>query len=389
MPSSLGKPRSGNGAARHSLPSELLTRWYQLLTEFSSSHYTLAIALIVVLTVLVNGVGTIPREPYRLTAIDPFREVQAHPENYFQRSPLLPLIAHFLRLTSRFEFAGLSLTIVLVGWALLGSLSRQRDGETLGFLSTALIVLHPVSLVLISWLGTPDALTFLLTCIFLYSRSPFVLGVAAALGGFNHPISVLVAPALLGLRQAADEQIGSRNWLAVSVGLVIGSLGVLVFLKAFDIQAYTRLDFLLSRNLSTWIRQNLSLLPHSLYSLHQIVWLPIGMSLLVMPRRTRRYVGTFALIQVIFYLVAFFSADTTRVFSLLGWAPALHFIRKAVTTAREDHDPAREGQLLKSLALVVLIGQLIPRYYVWTGELHPPNFNGTYFPVLSWLRGLF
>ncbi|MGH2620679.1 MAG: hypothetical protein ACRDHG_08935, partial [Anaerolineales bacterium] len=153
-----------------------------VVDRIARRRYFGAIGLLIGYRLLASGLGSVPREPYRLTALDPFVRVSAYPQNYFQRSPLLPLVGHFTGLTTPLGFAGLSLAIVVTGWLLFAALVRRDRGNEVALLSFALVLAHPVSLVLISWLGTPDGITFTLTSLLFFTRSTSVIAVICALG---------------------------------------------------------------------------------------------------------------------------------------------------------------------------------------------------------------
>lgn len=348
------------------------------------NKFSLACGVLISYQILTNGLGIIPREPYRLTALDPFHRVAAHPENYFQRSPLLPLLGYFTNLTSPLGFAGLSLFLVILGWLTLAVMSRRRFGREIALLSMTLVLAHPVSLVLISWLGTPDSISFALTALLLFVRSFPAVAVICAFGAFNHPVMNVIAPVLLTLRLATSEgQAGVPRLLVGVVGLSVGNLMVVGYLSYFQIETVTRLDFLLSKSLATWIKQNLSLLPYTIYSLHQAVWFALALCVLILRKLDIRYLGLFLISQLLMYGVAFFSVDTTRIFGLMAWAPALHCILYSLRIAE-----AKEGGLLLglrgALATTGVVGLLIPGYYIWGGELHTSGFNSFY----KSLRGL-
>lgn len=365
-----------------------LERFHEAVGGIAQRRFFLLVALLIGYQLLVNGLGTIPREPYRLTALDPFNQVTAYPENYFQRSPLLPLIGRFSNLTSPLEFAGLSLVLVIIGWVIFGVLMRRKRGNEVALLFFALMLSHPVSLILISWLGTPDGISFLLTTLLLFVRSVPATATIGALGAFNHPVMNIIAPVLLTLRWAAGEMKGGRRRLIWGlVGLLIGNLAVLGYLNYFEIETMSRMDFLFSRSLATWIRQNLSLFPYTLYSLHQSVWFALALCLPILYRLDVRYLRLFLVTQLLLFAIVFFTVDTTRIFSLLAWAPAIHCVQHTLRVAE-----AEEGGVLPRLrgALVAMaaIGLLIPGFYMWGGELHTSNFNSFYLSIRRLLEGL-
>lgn len=378
---------SENGAPMAAI--RILDRAYRGFTAIAEKWYTRALFLMILFRVLTSGLGTMPREPYRLAALDPFHRVLAHPENYFQRSPLFPLIAHFTGLTSRFAFAGLSLGIIVVGLALYAYFTQRVNGKADGLILSGLVISHPVVIVMLSWLGTPDGLSFIFTALLLYSKSASVLFFACAFGAFNHPVLNFVAPILIALRIFSGEPDLRRQMMVpAAVGLLIGNTAVFGFLEIFEIQTYSRLDFLLSRSLLTWLKQNVYALPHTLYSLHQASWFALALCLAVGFKKNRAYYLLFISSLLFTYGVAFFSADTTRVFGLLAWGPALHCIGYTIRLIDAGGDGQSSQQFRQALMLVTLVGLVAPGYFMWTGELHLSGFNEFYWPILGWIRAL-
>ena len=123
---------SGCGRSAESLP--VLGRIRERAATAATSRYVPAVILLILLKIALSGLGTIPREPYRLTALDPFHRVLAHPEICFQRSPLLPLLGYFSGLTSPSGFGALCLAIVVIGLVAFALLERRRHGAQDGLL---------------------------------------------------------------------------------------------------------------------------------------------------------------------------------------------------------------------------------------------------------------
>jgi hypothetical protein len=371
------------------LPSDILARVDGIFSAIARRHFGLSVVALLVFITAYNGLGVVPHEPYRLTAQNPFERVQAHRENYFQESPLLPLVAYYSRLTSGFSFNALCLAIIILGYVSYAVQARKRLGSVGALLLLCLLAAHPVTLVLLSWIGAPDCITFLLTVFLLFSRSPVAIGAISLLGSFNHPIMLLVAPVVLLLRRLSrEDEIGYLHFAASGVGLVLGSLAVRGFLDINHIDTYSRLDFLMSRSLMSWIRHDLSNLPMALFSLHNLVWFAWVACAVLFFRRNRAYFGVLLVAQVVMYGVTFFSVDTTRVFTLLAWAPAFHCLQYSLRLGGESDGMALSTQLRGVLLIVALVGIVKPNYYVWDGTIYGPSFNDFYFPVLERLRGL-
>jgi hypothetical protein len=371
------------------LPSDILARLDGTFGAIARRHFGLSLVALLVFIIAYNGLGVMPHEPYRLTAQNPFERVEAHRENTFQESPLLPLVAYFSRLTSAFSFNALCLAIVILAYVIYAVQARKGMGSVGALLLLCLLAAHPVTLVLLSWLGTPDCITFLLTVFLLFFRSPAVIGAISLLGAFNHPMMLLIAPVVLLLRRLSrEDEIGYLQFAAAGMGLVLGSLAVRGFLDVNHIDTYSRLDFLMSRSLASWVRHNLSNLPMALFSLHNLVWFALVACAVLFFRRNRAYFCLLFVAQVVMYGVTFFNVDTTRVFTLLAWAPAFHCLQYSLRLSGESDGTALSTQLRGVLLILAAIGLVKPNYYVWDGTIYGPSFNDFYFPILECLRGL-
>lgn len=357
-----------------------------ILEAFLETRYWLAVASVILMTALLNGLGTVPREPYLLAAQDPFHRVSVHPENYFQRSPLLPLVAYALGLTSPTTFNGFTLAIAVTGQLVFAYFARKQLGPLRGFTLAALVLAHPVTTILFSWLGTPDPISFLISVLVLFATSPIQFALLGALGGFNHPVMVFAMPMILLLRRsAAEETIDREDIMGAGIGLGIGVACTAIFLNLNHIEAYSRWEFLFDRDLSTWVKHNLALFHYAIYSLHQSVWIAIAIGVLALPRTRMRVLVAFGLTQATSYLITFFSMDTTRVFALLAWAPAAYFLRSSMLVGVGSRMSSSDSDrtLVCGLLAIALLGLLIPSYYVWGGELHMVPFDGFYRSIFS------
>jgi len=371
------------------LPLDILARVDGFVGAIAHRRFWLCLVALLVFVIAYNGLGVMPHEPYRLTAENPFERVQAHRENTFQESPLLPLVAYFSRLTSPFSFNALCLATIILAYVSYAVQARKGMGSAGALLLVCLLATHPVTLVLLSWLGAPDCITFLLTVFLLFLRSPAAIGVISLLGAFNHPMMLLIAPAVLLLRSLSrEDEIGYLHLAASGIGLVLGSLAVWGFLELNHIDTYSRLDFLMSRTLASWIRHNLSNLPMALFSLHNLVWCALVACTVLFFRRNRSYFCLLLVTQVVMYGVTFFNLDTTRVFTLLAWAPAFHCLQYSLHLSGESHETEQGAQLRGVLLVLAAIGLVKPNYYVWDGTIYGPSFNDFYFPILDRLRGL-
>lgn len=367
-------------------PAESADAFAAKFRSSAEHHFYAALTVLIAWIVLWRGLGVMPREPYRLTAMDPFNAVEAYPQNYFQASPLLPLLGHFTHLVSSLGYSGLAFAIFVIAVGLLGVLARRRNGGGVGLLSVTLLLGHPATTTCLSWLGSPDSLTILFTVLFIFARRPIAVFALAALGAFNHPMMYFIAPALLLLRYFADEDINARHWLAGFTGLALGGLLVVAFLTTFGIHTYSRLDFMQTRSPMTWLKMNVSNFPMTVYSLHQLIWVPLLLSIAYLWNRRRSLAVAIPLVQIVFYGVTFFNADTTRVFATMAWAPAL----MGILYAFEAADARRDGNsVLQQMILgFSLLALAVPQYYIWASEIHPSSFDEFYRAIIAIARSL-
>ncbi len=347
-------------------------------------HFYLMLALLVVTTILYCGIGVVPREFYRELAKDPYiQRTDIHQENYFQESPLLPVLAYLTGWQAQTPFNVLCASFILAGVAYLVRATRRRYGSLWTLLLLALLLANPVTVVLLSWIGMPDAITFLALALMLYIRQGWVVFLLAALGSYNHPTVMFAAPALWLLRWRARESgVNFRHVVLTVAGVLAGWLAVRFFLHINSIEVVSRAEFVGDRNLLFWIKYNLTHLPVAIFSLQGMVWFALAASLFVLWRLDRLYAW---LLLGLFYGVTFFCLDTTRVFALLAWAPAWHAVLHALQKA-EQADPRLRLQLERLLLLIALIGLISPTYYVWLGQVFHPGRN--VWDVWSWLRSV-
>lgn len=362
-----------------------LDRWIQ---QFTRTHFFLACSLLVCFTLIQYGVGIVPREFYRQVAANPYVEqTKVHEQNYFQESPLLPIVAHHLGLVSRLAFNLFCLAVIIGAYGLFAYFCRDRIEHSLAFIVFALLQAHPVTTVLLAWLGMPDGITFIATILALFATSFIGLAVIGVVCAFNHPIALFAIPVILVLRRLANDK-GITWWhpVVTVMALGLGMVAVQSFLNLFDINTYSRLSHAAALDFKFWINQNLSFLPMTLFSFHNVIWIAMGICILAAYRFNRLYFIVFSLTQLGFYAITFFCLDTTRVFALLAWAPAIHCIVYSCRLLRERQQDALYDHTRKLLLLVALIGILIPDYYVYLGTVQHPS--GNEFQLWSYLQSL-
>jgi hypothetical protein len=363
---------------------EQLEQW---LRDVARRRFWLVLALMALVTFLYVGVGIVPKEFYRAMAQDPFKQrTDIHQENYFQESPLLPVLGFVTGWHAPTSFALLCCAFIAAGYVYLARASRRRYGPLWTLLLLALLLSNPVTVVLLSWIGMPDAITFLVLALLLYVRQTWGVFLLAGLGAYNHPIALFAVPSVLLLRWLARESGMTFRQVAAGVaGVAAGWLAVRVFLNINNIEVVSRAEFIGDRDLVFWIKYNLTHLPVAVFSLQNMGWFALAASFLVLLRLDRVYAWVLLGLLVVFYGITFFCLDTTRVFALLAWAPAWHGVVHALQKA-EQCDTRLRAQLERALIVIALIGLLSPTYYVWLGQVYHREQNA--WDVWTWLRSL-
>ena len=370
-------------------PSAILAVFQHAVSSVSKRSYLGACAGIFAVVLALTGVGSLPHEPYRLTALNPFVKSQAYDVNTFQESPLLPLLSYATHLTSPAAFAALCLSFVVTGLVVFAAYARKALETAEAVVLYAVGVGHPAVLVLLSWVGTPDPITFLLEALLLSVSHPLALLLIGAVGAFNHPLVLFGAPVILALRWlAGDPRIRGVQLAFCVAGLVAGTVAVQLFLSSYGIEVFSRLQYLGALSPTDWIKHNLSNLPATLYSLNGVSWLVLALCITSCFRLDPKYYWGVLIAQLLFLGMAFFSLDTTRVFALVSWPVATHCVVHSLRLAESHGGTAFGRQLRGAIAGLAILGVLGPRVYVWDGEIHGPPFAETYLALARAVRGI-
>ncbi|NBC17285.1 MAG: hypothetical protein GVY18_08230 [Bacteroidetes bacterium] len=348
---------------------DVLGRLEATFTRWAEQHYGRLLIGLCLATVAYNGMAFAPGGGYLALAVDPFTAAPA--PNYAQGAPLLPLVAHVLGATTPTTFFILCLSLIGGGFGLLAVALRNQGDRITAALAMLLVAAHPVTTVLLAWVGMPDALTFLFAAALLFVRHPAALLGIGVLGAFNHPILVFAGPSILLLRVLAEDDAPGYGHLAAVVGGVLGGLAAAQGYQAlFDIQVVSRLDYVLQQDLDYWLWINREL-PHIVFSGHGLLWVALALSGWTLYRQNRRYVLALVGLQAAFLGIMFFTEDSTRVFALLAWAPALHAILYAL---RQD----ASGALRRAVLALGALAWITPGYYVWESRLFAAPFYDAY-----------
>ena len=206
-----------------------------------------------VVALLLYGVGMCPFQDYFRISQNPFATDPS--ASFYQDSILLPLLAYYLGLsTDPRLFIAACFLIVALTFAVYTLLARTRFQPKLAAIVPMALALHPISLILLNWLGTVDGLIILLSGVLAFARSPLLIFGAAAAGVMNHPQMMPIAAFIALLRLADDnDPFWPRRLLALLAGCALGYGAVQLFLHANGIETMPgRLSMMLSPGLAYW-----------------------------------------------------------------------------------------------------------------------------------------
>jgi hypothetical protein len=332
----------------------------------------LSAALLVV--ILTNGIGVVPQNVYQRLADNPFiTRHDIHQENYWQETVLLPVAAFEAHLTTTRAFHILCFASLLAAYALFATLAIRRWGEV-AIVVTILLVTSPLTTVLLSWIGTPDPLSVLLTIPFLFITSTPAAFTLTALGTTNHVVVAIAAVGILALRWRARDGVQLRHLLATGAGAAVGIAVVKFFIAHYGIQVMTRLDFILLSPWSKWVNWALADLPLTLYSLLGPQWFVLALCLVMFFSSDRGFFTALLGLLLVNLAITFVSEDTTRVFSLLSWGLLMTCVFHCDTLARRKGEAHRQ-QYIWALTAIGLASFIAPRYFYWAGSVRMPPFH--------------
>jgi hypothetical protein len=360
------------------LLSSLLDILYgKILGLGKSKFWFLFLGLVFLFVILVNGIGIVPEEPYQRLSENPFiTRTDIHPNNYWQESPLLPIIAFYLNLTSPLTFNALCFAIIIGAYALFALFTFYRWGASQTLVFSTLLITSPLTTIFFTWLGTPDGATLLLTIPFLFIHSSFLMFLLAILGTANHPTFMIAVIEIVLLRWAARDEIKFKHVISTTIGTLTSYGLVKLFLAINQIDVVSRFDFMQSKALNIWSKMNLANFPMSMFSLFNIHWLILFVCLIMFFKKDKRFYWLVLLALLFNYGLTFFTLDTTRVFSLLSWGVLFQCIFHSykLAIAEFPEEDSYQKQYMKALIVIGIVSFITPRYFSWAGEIHATPF---------------
>ncbi len=330
-------------------------------------QYWGAVFAISLFTIFYNGAGLIPFDIYQKLSINPFiTRTDINQYNYFQETVFLPVLANILHLTSPFRFNVLCLLMIMAGYIIFAYNIRKTSSGSNPIPEYTLLMISPITTILFSWIGSPDAVTFLITSILLFSKSNILLFMLGVIGTANHSIIIFAVIPLLILRMfAGNDSINIKSIILFIAGSSIGGLLTYLFLRINHISVLSRIDYMLQQDPNRWIQINLYNFPAVIYSLNGLIWMAI---LLIYGEgwNNKKYRKFYLAAIAGFYAITFISLDTTRIFSLMSWAMTSHLLINSIREARGNGNNKIYPQVIP---IFCIIGLLIPKYYLWQGNI--------------------
>lgn len=324
------------------------------------------LAVLAAVRVALVGVATTPNlDQWLLLANDPFGDPPlGEPFRYVPGSPVGPLLADALGISSRTGYAALHALLLIASVCALLHVGRRVIGDDRTKVAVVVLFASPLSNVLLGWLGQPDAITIgALSALGLglVDRAPTRGGALVVAGGVllgaNSFEQGAVGLGIAVLVLAADARRALPRVGLAAAGLAVGRGLQAWYLAASDVVHQSRVDYATDVPSEPFIAN----LPSTLFSFYGAAWLIV----LVLARRRiaegqAARLGTFGA-GAAAVLMALLTLDETRVAALVLWPGTLVGIALALPAVLDR----RRWSIV---ALTALAGAVIPPVVVWDGE---------------------
>jgi hypothetical protein len=245
-------------------------------------------------------------------------------EDYLLASPVSALLAGILGLSGSRGFLLLHLFLVALALCLPFLMPAVRTSRTRAHLVFVLLVGGPIAAVLVTWLGSYDAVSVIAMTIAALARWRMVALVGWLLLAFNHG-QLAVAALLLSLPillWSMREQAPRQKWIAVLAPVAVIGLGIALntaLLTSWGANS-SRFEVVLRVGLETFTRISLMYAPLIVFSV-----LGAGWFLLLEPRIRRSVDGRIMLVTALVAAVVLplISLDQSRIPGLALLVPLL------------------------------------------------------------------
>lgn len=323
------------------------------------------------LRAVTTGVWTTPNiQQWLRFADDPFGPADIDPAGaYITGSPVGPVLAHVIGAEGELAFAVLHLALLGASCAALVTIGRATVGDRLTNVCLIALLASPLSNVLLTWLGQPDAVMLGgLSALGFASaiRQPWARGIITASAGIVIGLASfeqgVLAVALLALLVWRSDERADREVLAGALlGLAAGRGLVAAFLAASDAPYLSRSAWARSLGLEPFVRGFLYNLPALVFSLFGPGWLLIGRAVAVLRPVATAVSRAATLVLILALASAVLALDETRVTTLVLWPSTVWLLRRVDRAAPRALDD-------RLIGFVALAAVAVPAVVIWEGS---------------------
>lgn len=326
-------------------------------------------------SLLLWGASTIPG-----AALASMAQQAAHPwqdwgqATYHWETPLWLLLCGWVGATTVPAYTAFSAAVNVLAVLVACGLAWRAWGR----LGALLVLAHPITYVLLTWIGLEDGLLVMCTAVLVWCWSPWALGFAAGVGVLVHPAWAFIWFGV-GTLRVLTENFGRPHAVGVGIGLIAGILTKALLTPA-GFHVADRLAFILARPALEWLTLSGTYLPLALYSFGFALWVPLVLAVRLLWLERRAYCVVLVGYLVGCAVLTAFTLDTTRVFALLTWGPVLHGLWVGMQTVRATSwGDLRYWNTEAATWAAAYFGFLAPRLCVWAGQVKV-------IPWLEWVR---
>lgn len=332
---------------------------------FLQSPLWLFAAIVVAPNALVYSVKPAPfADRFVGIARDPWNPPNL--DDFFVNSPLSPLVAHHLGLTSGRAYVLLGLVLVVGLTLCAGYLVRRWRGDLAARLILVAWAASPLIVVELTWLGMYDPWTvFAATILTMGPR--WAVGLGAILVGFNHfEQGIFIIFAALVVRFLAERDARELARVAgVALAFVaIGRLLQVLYLDSIHATA-SRVTYLGDRGVDRYVRAWRGHVVAILFSVYGVLWLPLAAMLRRLDTRSR---ATILALHCGLTIPVPVVLDTTRVYALITW-PII--VGGAVWWSKHDDDV----DVVRWAIVLFVCALVVPRLVVWDGSAYTSGWG--------------
>ena len=210
-------------------------------------------------------------------------------DDFLLASPINPLLAHTLGITTRTGVIVLAFVVTIVLSGLGTWLVRRWHSDMAARLVTIAWASSPLMAIELTWLGIYDPWTRLCATVLVVGPR-WACAAAALILGFNHfEQGVFIGVAAIGLRSLGSTTVRMSigTSVAIILGVVAGRLALAGYLSVAD-AAPDRIAYIGDRGprryVEAWAGNPFGIV----YSIHALLWVPFVAMLIALDRTSRR-----------------------------------------------------------------------------------------------------